>query len=383
MPNAPVEYRYPCESCGADLRFTPGEEVLTCPYCGHRQKIGAAKAPSDDAPHAVQRGTGNKLPLLREIPLREGLALAQNGNGLTETIRTLSCPNCGAKLDAAGDHHSSLCPFCATPVVTDTGATRQIKPQGVLPFVITQPQAKAALEKWLKGLWFAPNGLTQYARRGRQMTGVYSPFWTFDAETTTAYSGERGDWYYQTVYVTRTIDGKPQRVAEQRRYTKWTSVRSRIARSFDDVLVLASTSLPRRITDALTPWDLKQLREYQPEYLAGFEAEGYRIDLPQGHQIAREEMAAVIAMDVRHDMGGDEQRIHSIDSDFSAETFKHIMLPVWTAAYKYNGKSFRFVVNGQSGKVQGERPWSAWKLAGAAIMLIVIAAAFYYAGGKG
>ena len=134
---------------------------------------------------------------------------------LTETVRTLSCPNCGAKVEITSDRHASACPFCATPVVTDTGTTRLIKPQGVLPFVITEAQAKAALEDWLGGLWFAPSGLTAYARRGKEMSGVYSPFWTFDANTRSRYSGARGDWYYETVWVTREINGRQQRVAEQ------------------------------------------------------------------------------------------------------------------------------------------------------------------------
>ena len=82
-------------------------------------------------------------------------------------------------------------------------------------------------------------------------------------------------------------------------------------------------------------------------------------------------MADVIRSDVRRDIGGDEQRIAAIDTDWSDETFKHILLPVWMAAYKYNGKSYRFLVNGQTGEVQGERPWSVWKIAFAVILVRV------------
>jgi len=86
-------------------------------------------------------------------------------------------------------------------------------------------------------------------------------------------------------------------------------------------------------------------------------------------------MAGVIAMDIRRDIGGDEQRIERAQTAYSAETFKHVLLPVWSAAYKYNGKSYRFVVNGQSGRVQGERPWSVWKIAGAVIAGLLLLAA--------
>ena len=80
-------------------------------------------------------------------------------------------------------------------------------------------------------------------------------------------------------------------------------------------------------------------------------------------------MSGVILQDVRRDIGGDEQRVHKVDTDWSAETFKHLLLPIWMAAYKYNGKSYRFLVNGQTGEVQGERPWSVWKIAFAVIIV--------------
>ncbi|MGA0614710.1 zinc ribbon domain-containing protein [Paracoccus sp. KR1-242] len=400
MPTPPSEYRYPCENCGASLEFSPGQQRLTCPYCGHEQDIGPgpARAPSrqiKDGPwgdqailrdpatgRALQWDASHKSPDLRELPLEQGLRLDQNSD-LTESVRTLSCPNCGARIEITTDSHAAACPFCATAVVTDTGSTRLIKPQGVLPFVITQDQAKAALESWLKGLWFAPAGLTAYARRGRRMSGIYSPFWTFDAATRSAYSGARGDWYYETVWVTQEVNGRMQRVAQQVRRTRWTPVSGQVSRDFNDVLVLAASSLPRRFTDALTPWDLSHLVVYQPEYLAGFLAEGYTIPLASGHQIARQEMAGVIAMDVRRAIGGNEQQIAQIQTRHDAETFKHILLPVWSAAYRYNGKSYRFVVNGQSGRVQGERPWSVWKIAFAVLMAALAIAALLWLNERG
>ena len=86
-------------------------------------------------------------------------------------------------------------------------------------------------------------------------------------------------------------------------------------------------------------------------------------------------MARVIEGDVRRDIGGDEQQISGIDTRHSDETFKHILLPIWTAAYKYNGKSYRFVVNGQTGEVQGERPYSWWKIGFAVLAVVVVAGA--------
>lgn len=387
MPDSTTEFRYPCDNCGASLQFSPGQQKLKCPYCGHMQEIspGVTRAPGrkPDTPEgpvgpwgrAVQWDAGHKAPELREIPLQNGLRIDRESD-LTETLRTMSCPNCGAKIEITSDQTASLCPFCATPVVMDTGQTRQLKPQGVLPFQITEAQAKEQLERWLKGLWFAPSGLTAYARRGRRMSGVYSPFWTFDADTRSAYTGERGDIYYETQWVTMNVNGKTQRSPQQVQKVRWSRRSGQVARHFNDVLILASTSLPRAMTDGLAPWDLSSVMQYTPEYLSGFTSEGYTVALADGHVSARDQMSNVIQMDVRRDIGGNMQRIHSLDTDYSAETFKHILLPVWTAAYRYNNKSYRFVVNGQSGRVQGERPWSVWKIALAVIAVLLAVALF-------
>ena len=357
-PPAPQdEHRFPCDQCGADLRFDPGAARLICDHCGHSETV--SDAPAD--------------PPLRELSLDAALDHKLPDAEIEQT-RVLQCPNCAAQVEFDPVTHAAECPFCATPVVTDTGTHRHIKPRGVLPFALDEPQARRAMTDWLGRLWFAPNGLQEYARKGRKMQGIYVPYWTFDADTTSTYRGERGTVYYETQTVMR--DGKREKVQVAK--VRWSPARGRVARFFDDVLVLASRSLPKRYTDALEPWDLTRLAPYAPEFLAGFRAEGYTVELPEGFEEARGIMARQIERDVRFDIGGDRQRIHDIDTAMRDMTFKHILLPVWLAAYKYRGKTYRFVVNGQSGRVQGERPWSAVKIAIAVILGLVVAAGVGY-----
>jgi len=351
------EHRWPCAQCGAQLRYAPGQTHLVCDHCGQAQDIGPK-------PPRVRARALQELDLARG--LRDDLASAD----MVE-VRTTSCPNCGAQVEVAGATHATECPFCATPVVLDTGTQRHIKPQAVIPFVLSEAQARAAMIAWMGSLWFAPNTLLAYARKGRALTGIYVPFWTFDAATVSRYRGARGEHYFTTQAVTVRVNGRFEMRQQQVRKTRWHPASGRVARAFDEVLVMASSSLPRRLGNDLTPWDLGALVPYVPEYLAGFQAEGYTVTLADGHAEARDRMAEMIRDDVRRDIGGDDQRITDIDTDWSAETFKHILLPVWTAAYKYNTKSYRFVVNGQTGEVQGERPWSVWKIA---LAVIVIAA---------
>jgi len=352
------EYRFPCGTCGADMRFAPGTDELVCDHCG--------------ATEAIQLSTGRSD--LKELDFRKGLDLALADADIEER-RVLNCPNCGAQVEFDENAHAAECPFCATPVVIDTGTNRSIKPRGLLPFALTEPEARDRMNAWLGKLWFAPNGLRDYARAGRAMQGIYVPYWTYDAETSTAYQGKRGDAYYVTKTVTVTVKGKSQKRKQRERKIKWREVSGNVSRFFDDVLVLAATSLPKEYTDALAPWDLSALEPYRPEYLAGFRAEGYTVALEQGYEQARDFMDRMIVRDVKFDIGGDEQQIRNLDTKVWDITFKHVLLPVWVAAYKYRGKTYRFVVNGRSGAVKGERPYSAIKIAIAVVAGLLIAGA--------
>ncbi|MEO1536469.1 MAG: TFIIB-type zinc finger domain-containing protein [Pseudomonadota bacterium] len=359
------EHRFPCENCGSDLRYVPGEDRMTCDHCGNTRPI-------ENAPWSRSEAVAEQDLV--------GALRAGKGTAEMEETRTSSCPNCGARIEFDPAVHAKECPFCATPVVTDTGASRQIKPAAVLPFTLDEGAARAAMTRWLGSLWFAPNGLVEFARKGRKMSGVYTPCWTFDADTHSSYQGQRGTVYHERKSVMR--NGKRETVNVPK--VRWKRVRGRVARFFDDVLVVASTALPERFRRRLVHWDLTRLEPYQPEYLAGFRAEAYTIELEDAFGEARDIMDRQIQRDIKFDIGGDRQRIDQVDTKLSEMTFKHILVPVWIAAYKFRGRSFRFVVNGQTGEVAGERPWSTWKILLAVLAGLIVAAisGYLYAQGQ-
>ena len=171
-----------------------------------------------------------------------------------------------------------------------------------------------------------------------------------------------------------------RRVTRTRMVTKirWTPVSGRVSRHFDDVLVLASNSLPRQVTQRLEPWDLANLVPYQEEYLSGYRSEVYQIDLEPGFEHARKIMDRVIRSDVNRDIGGDQQRIQNMDTRHRGISFKHVLLPVWLATFRYREKPYRFVINARTGEVQGERPYSAWKIALAVLIGTALAGALVY-----
>lgn len=353
------DHRFPCKNCGSDLRFDPGDERLVCDHCGNTEPI--------------DHGPWTRARAIAELDYNAAIS-ALPDDPVMEVTRVSECPNCGARVEFDPDLHATECPFCATPVVTDTGTARQIKPRAVLPFALEEREARGEMTDWLGSLWFAPNGLQDYARKGRAMAGIYIPCWTFDADTRSSYRGQRGIVYYETETVMR--EGRRQNIQVAK--VRWSPASGRVARFFDDVLVAASDTLPRKFRSGIANWDLTRLEPYRPEYLAGFRSEAYSLALPEAYRTARGIMDSQILRDVKFDIGGDHQRVHHVDTQVDNVTFKHILIPVWLAAYKYRGRSYRFVVNGQTGAVSGERPYSAWKIAFAVCLGMIVAAVLGY-----
>jgi len=348
--------QFPCEQCGALQSFAPGTRELTCPYCAHVTAIPQVAEP------------------IRELSLRDALATLDAAPP-AEQRPVIQCRNCAAEFSFDEHLHAGTCPFCGTPIVTGTGEEKHIKPASLLPFSVDEAAAQAAFSRWIRRLWFAPRLVERYVRDSSKLVGVYVPYWTYDAMTRSNYSGERGDAYYVQVPYSATVNGRQVTRMRQERRIRWSPARGSVSRFFDDVLIGASESLPRRITDSLAPWDLDALVPYDERYLSGFGSEVYQVGLDQGFQRAKEIIDAAIRDDVMRDIGGDAQRIHQVQTAYSDQTFKHVLLPIWSAAFRYRDKTYRFVVNGRTGKVQGERPYSAAKIAaaiGGALILITL-----------
>lgn len=340
-----------CTGCSAPLSYTPGTRTMLCPYCGMDSPI--PELPSDPA----------ALPRDAAAALHDPQVLA----GEALDLALLRCGACGAEFTLEPKLRADLCPFCGSPSVAPSGGHPLLRPQAVLPFAVNGAQVEALHKAWLHKLWLAPNALKREARREGRLAGMYLPYWGFGCQTVTDYDGQRGDHYY-------TGTGK-----NRRRRTRWSKRNGRIHQSFGDVLVLASQSLPRALTERLEPWALERLEPFQPAFLSGFRAERYVIDMPAGFGLAQQRMLISIRAEVARDIGGDVQRIERLETDWQQPTYRHMLLPIWVAAYRYRGKSYRFLVNGQTGEVQGERPWSWVKitltalLAAAAVGLAVAA----------
>ena len=334
---------FPCTKCGAILKYAPGTQHQICDYCHYENHIE------------------ERIEEIDEYSLHQALLELSQAQPMSSSRQT-QCEACGAHFKFEENIHAGECPFCGTAIVIGTTQSQLIKPKSLLPFEIEEDEAKQQFRNWLKGLWFAPNKVKKYARDETKLAGVYLPYWTYDSYTETTYTGDRGNIYYENQRV--RFRHKGRLMSEVRRVSKirWLPVRGRVGRFFDDVLIGASRSLPRQILDRLQPWDLENLVPYNEKYLSGFHSEYYQIEVDEGFDRAKQVMDSVINQDIIFDIGGDRQRIHHRRTDHSDTTYKHCLLPIWSAAFRYRGKSYRFVINGRTGQIQGERPYSYWKI---------------------
>jgi len=325
------------------LDFDPRSEGLSCPYCGTACQVARSEEE------------------IEELDFQGVLDQAEEEQEVEDRLDS-KCDACGASTTFEANVTSAECPFCGTNVVLAGRSTKIIKPRSVLPFKVEFNKATAKFRSWVKGRWFAPTKLKQLASVTGGISGVYIPYWTYDCATTSAYRGERGD--NCEVREASAAIGRGPRVSRGKTATKirWNAVRGSVHKTFDDVLVVGSESLPRRFADRLEPWDLENLAPYSDGFLSGFRAESYQIGLKPGFECARKVIDGRIRTAVREEIGGDHQRIHKVTTGYDAITFKHVLLPVWISAYRYQGKVYRFLINGRTGEVQGERPYSWIKI---------------------
>jgi hypothetical protein len=344
--------QFPCSKCGAFLVFAPGTHSLTCPYCGEKNEVAneAVEVVEDDFESVVN-------------------SVMENDDLNTE-ISQIKCGTCGAISALPPNTVSSDCAFCGTAlVVSQSTVKRMIKPKYVLPFQIAKNKCNELFKGWINGRFWAPNAIKKQSEQGK-IQGLYIPYWTYDCDTNTDYTGERGDHY--TVIVER--DGK--NVSETR--TRWSFRNGSVSRFFDDILICASNSLPQKLKNKLNEWDFKELMPYNDQYLSGFTTEIYQIGLNEGFEQAKEIIKPKILEDVRNDIGGNEQRVSNTQTAYSNITFKHLLLPIWLTSYKYNNKSYSILINGQTGEIEGNYPVSVWKVIIAVLLGLGVIAALYF-----
>lgn len=342
-----------CDSCGGNTVYDPSSGTLKCPFCGSEQEL---KATFDN--------------IVEHDFLQ---ALEENVHDWNEGERVFNCKNCGAETILDDNRVADFCSFCGSSHITLSDHDAGIKPALIVPFKIAKEEAVEKFKLWMKKRYFAPRKLLQ-SYTLNTLSGAYIPYWTFDAQTNSSYVVRIGTYYYVTVTRTVMKDGKPTQVTEQVRKIRWRTETGRYHEFFDDVLIRASKNVASKLIHKVEPFQLNALVDYQAAYLSGFLAERYSIPLKEGWNHATEVIDGRISAGIHGQVYGDVVQIVNVSTQYKNITYKHILLPIWISSFYFNNKLYRFLVNGQTGKVTGQSPISIVKVSILVVVTLAIIA---------
>lgn len=339
--------KYHCPACGADAHWNPAKHALICPYCG-------TESPAE----LKTRGTETVIvehdlvTALRSIP--------DSARGWDARKTSVKCQSCHAISVFDPDKVGKRCDFCGSPALVSYEDVKDaFRPESLLPLKISEPQARDLIRTWYGRQWFAPNNLNAKAITDT-VHAVYLPYWTFDARVHARWRAESGTYYYEG-----TGNKRQRRV-------RWRPAAGELTHVFDDELVCASTGMQPGMLRQIEPFPTDTLVPYDPGYVSGWTVERYQIDLVAAAQHARDVMNAKLRSMCGAQVPGDTHRNLEVEADFSGQTFKHVLAPVWLLTYVYGTTPYQVVINGVTGKQAGTRPYSWIKIALAVLVALII-----------
>lgn len=337
---------YICANCGGGIRYDISRQQLVCVSCGTPAPFPLNSTPPTEHPYAAQAVNASHR-------------VAQ-----AETME-ISCQNCGAQVMFSAHQTATCCPMCGSAHINAARQAEGIPPDGIIPFKVDQYQAQEAFRKWVRSRWFAPNSLKKSYQEGK-LTPVYLPYWTFDAQAQANYQGRGGR-------VRHIRQGKQTRTT-----IDWYPVSGTVRQSFDDIQICASANSQRQLAGEIQPFGTSRgCKPYDVAYLAGAQAEHYALPLDDGYRQAQQQMEAELHAAATSQIlgrGFQQASITRLNPSYANVTYKQVLLPVWLAAFTQGGKSWHYAINGETGKVSGERPYSAVKIGAAVLLALLICA---------
>lgn len=357
MSEAVAQKKFACPACGAEARWDPARKALVCPFC------------NTVSPAQEQLSATGETQIVEHdlVSALRGIPDAQRGWQANKT--SVRCQSCQAisVFDAA--RVGQRCDFCgSTALVPYEEIKEAFRPESLLPMKVSETQVRDSIRRWYASRWFAPNALKRAALTDT-VKGIYIPYWTFDAQVHADWTAESGYYYY----VTETYQENGQTKTRQVQKTRWEPSSGHVDHFFDDELVPASRGVQPQMLRRIEPFPTKELVVYNPGFLAGWVVERYQIDLVSAAKEAREEMQEQMVNLCASRVPGDTHRNLNVDCDFSGQTFKHILTPIWLLAYNYSTRNFQVVINGYTGAIAGKYPKSWIKITLAVLSVLLTA----------
>lgn len=351
---------FKCPSCSGDMHFDPKTKRMHCNVCDRDEAVKAV----DEEMVEYNFDTDEADEFLRDWGT---------------DVKTAECGSCGGKMVVPANETASKCAFCGERLMEESEDTLGIRPESLIPFKVDFVKAMAILSKFAKRRIFAPFAFKREFNKD-DIKGVFIPYWSYEAETRSIYTGQAGDHYHTTEMVTETVDGKTQTRSKRVRKTRWRFVSGTYDKAFGDIMFSDSGNINKKMIERIEPYKLNELVDYEPRYLTGFSVEQYDNGLKAVWERAQKYMGAVVRTDITAMIkrGCDEVGRLNISTRYTDIRYKQMLLPLWISSYVYRKKTYNIYINGQTGELHGKMPKSVIKLCGLILALLGIAAALYF-----
>ena len=322
-----VNYKCPC--CGGPLAFSGASGKLECAACGNSFDTEALEVMN------VQPEAG-----------RVEFDMEAEVFGAGDGMAACACKNCGAELVMDGTTAATECPYCGSPIVLSGRLEGGVKPEKVVPFVVTKEQAKKQFEDYFQGKRMLPNVFKSSANHIAEMRRIFIPYWLFDceAEASAVYDAEKTTTSREDGYeVTRTRHYLLRREGDM---------------SFRNIPVDGSTKLDEKIAESLEPFDLTKAVPFTPAVLAGAMADSADIEAEacKSRAVARVERSVENALSASvsgySNLRARQKRVSSKGGKATP-----VLLPVWVITTDKDGKTYTFAINGQTGELTCDVPY--------------------------
>ena len=328
-----------CPSCGADLKFDPKSQMLICPHCRNKYN-----------PEDVK---DLKLDEAKEVEKVENVENAENG------IKVISykCSHCGAELFTTDETMTTFCSFCRSGTILDRKVLKKRVPDYIIPFSISKEECKEIYINRIKKSFFAPKRMID-SEEVEKIRAIYMPYWLYafkyegpNTAKGSSYAYSSGDYrYYNDYEITTNLEAK-----------------------FKGLTHDASSDFTDRMSEAIEPFNIKDLKKFSPSYLSGFYADNENV-----HSKVYIEEYNKIANDIVSEKLGEEDayRNHNITPivNLDEKSVKLALFPVYFLATKSrSGNNLNYaVINGQTGKMTADIPIDPRKIFGFSTILAVI-----------
>lgn len=336
---------YKCPTCGGTLAFDSVSQKLKCPYCDSQFDIDQFETPE----HAQGGDTGQQAAGTESQPGTGGMNWnvepgSEWAEGEQAGMNIYSCQSCGGEIVCEETTASATCPYCGSPVVMKSRLSGVLKPDCIIPFKLDKKAAKEALKKHVNSKKLVP-ALFKSENHINEIKGVYVPFWLFDASVAAniTYRGEK----------TRHWSDSQYEYIEHNYYNIYRAG----SVVFDNVPVDGSEKMPDDLMESIEPFDFRDAVDFKTAYLAGYMADKYDVDAQASIENANKRIIRSTEETFRETIQGYGMvTTESTYIDLQNGTAKYALYPVWLLNTKWQGNTYTFAMNGQSGKFVGDLP---------------------------